>query len=292
MTSGNNDYYTILGLTKDATTDEIKKQYRKLALQWHPDKNPDKLEAEKKFKEISEAYQVLGDEEKRKNYDLHGNDFVNVQEFHDPFSLFREFFADIGMNSFGNGFGFPSFSIFQDPFGFSPFGGFGAFGGFGDILSSSHTTTTTIHLDSNGVKTTVTTTDNNGIKSQSIVKERNGRYISASDLSENDDVQIIGSSEGKRKNTRNRPNQKLPPPKRRKIQSKNNDVIQLDQQTSPQPPREKPHPTTPQVKNQQPQSQQRNQNSRSPDYDSVLVVEEKPIDREKKRRLKTRRKKV
>ena len=64
------DYYTVLGVEKTATADEIKSAYRKLAMQWHPDKNPGNDEAENKFKEISEAYDVLKDAEKRKQYDV------------------------------------------------------------------------------------------------------------------------------------------------------------------------------------------------------------------------------
>lgn len=63
------DYYKILGLEPDATTDEIKRAYRKLALKYHPDRNPGDKEAEEKFKEINEAYQVLSDPEKRAKYD-------------------------------------------------------------------------------------------------------------------------------------------------------------------------------------------------------------------------------
>lgn len=68
-------YYKVLDVSKDATTIDIKKAYRKLALKWHPDKNPEqKEEAEKKFKEISEAYEVLSDEKKRKLYDQYGKE--------------------------------------------------------------------------------------------------------------------------------------------------------------------------------------------------------------------------
>jgi molecular chaperone DnaJ len=64
------NYYEVLGVDKNATADELKKKYRKLSLQYHPDKNPGNKEAEDKFKEIAEAYSVLSDEEKRKKYDL------------------------------------------------------------------------------------------------------------------------------------------------------------------------------------------------------------------------------
>ena len=66
------DYYNILGVKKNASADEIKKQFRKLALKYHPDRNPGDLKAEAKFKEISEAYEVLGDKDKRAKYDRFG----------------------------------------------------------------------------------------------------------------------------------------------------------------------------------------------------------------------------
>lgn len=63
------NYYQILGLQRDVSQEEIKKAYRRIAKQYHPDSNPGNREAEKKFKEASEAYEVLGNEEKRENYD-------------------------------------------------------------------------------------------------------------------------------------------------------------------------------------------------------------------------------
>ena len=67
------DYYEILGVQKGANTDDIKKSYRKIAMKYHPDKNPNDSEAEKKFKEAAEAYSVLSDDQKRQQYDQFGH---------------------------------------------------------------------------------------------------------------------------------------------------------------------------------------------------------------------------
>lgn len=75
------DYYKILGVGKEATENEIKKAYRKLARKHHPDINPDDKDAEKKFKEINEANQVLSDPENRKKYDKYGKDWKHAEEF-------------------------------------------------------------------------------------------------------------------------------------------------------------------------------------------------------------------
>jgi curved DNA-binding protein len=74
------DYYEILGISRNASTDEIRKAYRKLAMQYHPDRNPDDKQAEERFKEINEAYQVLNDPQKRAHYDRVGSAYSNWQQ--------------------------------------------------------------------------------------------------------------------------------------------------------------------------------------------------------------------
>jgi molecular chaperone DnaJ len=101
-------YYEILEVERNASDDMIKKSYRKLALQYHPDRNPDNSQAEEKFKEASEAYEVLRDPEKRRLYDRFGHDglrnsgFSGFQGFDDIFSSFGDIFEDFfGMGGFG-----------------------------------------------------------------------------------------------------------------------------------------------------------------------------------------------
>ena len=109
------DYYEILTVSRTAAGDEIKRAYRKLAVQFHPDKNPGNPEAEEKFKELGAAYDILMDEQKRAAYDRYGHAAFNqggAQQggFHDPFDLFREVFS--GASSGGGGGG-----IFDQFFG-------------------------------------------------------------------------------------------------------------------------------------------------------------------------------
>ena len=105
MAENKRDYYEVLGVEKTASADEIKKAYRKKAMQYHPDRNPGDKSAEEKFKELGEAYEVLSDADKKARYDQYG--FAGV----DP--------------SYGGAGGA----------GFEGFGGFGGFGDFGDIFS-------------------------------------------------------------------------------------------------------------------------------------------------------------
>ncbi len=103
------DYYDILGVDKKASGDEIKKAYRKLAMQYHPDRNPNNKEAEAKFKEATEAYEVLKDDQKRAGYDNYGHAGANGGfggggqgggfdgfDFNDIFSNFGDIFGDFG----------------------------------------------------------------------------------------------------------------------------------------------------------------------------------------------------
>src|SRR5205809_6579236 len=75
------DYYKTLGVEKNATEEEIKKAYRKLARKYHPDLNPNDKEANRKFQQINEANEVLSDPEKRKKYDQYGKDWKHAEEF-------------------------------------------------------------------------------------------------------------------------------------------------------------------------------------------------------------------
>jgi curved DNA-binding protein len=93
------EYYKILGISKTASADEIKKAYRKLAVQYHPDKNPGSKEAETKFKEINEAYAVLSDEKKRKEYDTYGS--AGFQQRYSQEDIFRNFDLNDILNQFG-----------------------------------------------------------------------------------------------------------------------------------------------------------------------------------------------
>ena len=105
------DYYDVLGISKSASKDEIKKAYRKLAIKYHPDKNPDDKEAEDKFKEAAEAYEVLSNDQKRQRYDQFGHKGVGGaggysgggMNMEDIFSQFGDIFG--GHSPFDSFFG-------------------------------------------------------------------------------------------------------------------------------------------------------------------------------------------
>ena len=107
MADNKRDYYEVLGVEKGASADEIKKAYRKAAMKFHPDRNPGDKDAEAKFKEAGEAYEILSDDDKRSRYDQFG--FAGVD---------------------------PNFGAGQGGYGGAGFGGFGDFGDLGDIFGS------------------------------------------------------------------------------------------------------------------------------------------------------------
>ena len=105
------DYYEVLGVEKGVGEEDIKKAYRKMAVKYHPDKNPGDKAAEEKFKELGEAYEVLCDQQKRAAYDRYGHTAFDPRAraggggFHDPFDIFREVFGGSGESIFETFFG-------------------------------------------------------------------------------------------------------------------------------------------------------------------------------------------
>ncbi|XP_069554653.1 dnaJ homolog subfamily B member 2 isoform X1 [Brachyistius frenatus] len=187
------DYYEFLGVSKTASQEDIKKAYRKLALKWHPDKNPDnKEEAEKKFKELAEAYEVLSDKSKRDEYDRYGNDrmrhtgssssdfssdfpgftftFRNPDEVfkdffggQDPFASFFDDFASFGSASHlgpSRFFSFPSAGADFTTFS-SSFGGLDGMSSMGGGMSNIKSVSTSTRF-MNGKRTTTRKIKENG----------------------------------------------------------------------------------------------------------------------------------
>ncbi|QDZ38505.1 J domain-containing protein [Euhalothece natronophila Z-M001] len=155
------DYYSILGVDKKASESDIKKAYRKLALKYHPDRNPNDKEAENRFKEISEAYEVLSDPEKRKKYDQFGQYWQQADQFQQRGGTRTR--TSTGFNTDMGGFDFSQYGSFEEfvdellgrfntggrtrykyqasPGGFSDFGG-----GFGTTADVAPDTEATIRL--------------------------------------------------------------------------------------------------------------------------------------------------
>jgi curved DNA-binding protein len=158
MATGFKDYYSILGVNKTASSEEIKKAFRKLAVKYHPDRNPGNKQAEEKFKEISEAYEVLGDADKRKKYDQFGQYWkqaeqspwgsgtrvnVNTDGFNfDQYGNFDEFINDLlGRFATGVGGNQGRRTAYQSNFGKNPRGNYQDFSDFGGFQEQPFSTT-------------------------------------------------------------------------------------------------------------------------------------------------------
>lgn len=179
------DYYKILGVDKKATDADIKKAYRKLARKYHPDVNPDNPEAEKKFKDLNEANEVLSDSKKRKKYDTYGMDWAKVtDEQHQQWNQAGGYRQPRGQQQYSQTEGFDMGGDFSDFFQSMFGGGFSGGGGFSqgrsrsmkgqDFSAEMHLPLRTAYHDS---KHTLTVNDKNmritipaGIKDGQVIK--------------------------------------------------------------------------------------------------------------------------
>ncbi len=140
------DYYKILGVPKDIAQNEVKKAYLKRAKQFHPDLHPDDPKAKAKFQALNEAYDVIGDPEKRKKYDQYGEQWREAEHFQDGGGGFQgggSPFDGFDFSSFRGGGGFSSF--FENLFG--RHGAASGFGGFGTQSAQPHETQASMNID-------------------------------------------------------------------------------------------------------------------------------------------------
>ena len=150
------DYYEILGVNRDASSEEIKKAYRKLAVKYHPDKNPDDKAAEERFKEASNAYSVLSDPDKRRAYDTRGHAGVHGMGF-EGFTNVNDIFSHINLN---------------DILGRAGYGGFGD--AYGDVFGQQRRTTRTYRGRDHRINLTIPFEDSvHGSKEEVTVQGRN-----------------------------------------------------------------------------------------------------------------------
>lgn len=150
------DYYEILGVNRDASSEDIKKAYRKLAVKYHPDKNPDDKAAEERFKEASNAYSVLSDPDKRRAYDTRGHAGVHGMGF-EGFTNVNDIFTHINLN---------------DILGRAGYGGFGD--AFGDVFGPQRRTTRTYRGRDHRINLTIPFEDSVlGAKKEVTIQGRN-----------------------------------------------------------------------------------------------------------------------
>lgn len=239
------DYYKVLGVPKTASQEDIKKAYRKLALKWHPDKNPDnKEEAEQQFKELAEAYEVLSDKSKRDAYDRYGNDHTRQTgssntdfsdfpgftfTFRNPDDVFKDFFGGQDpfanffddFSSFGSSsrmgpnrfFSFPSTGVDFTSFSMGGLNGMDSMGGGGGGGGSNFRSVSTTTRFVNGKRTTTKKIKENGQERVEI--EEDGVLKSVIINGVEDEMALaleLSKREGQTQKPQLQPNTRPPPP--------------------------------------------------------------------------------